>query len=260
MSSATADSTVECTYEHPVGRLTGTLHFQRLERKIKDLESLLHDSAVHVQSEVGHGSTGNLRDTSADSGLHENGTTPVMHTSSSTPAHRPLEDEEDRLETMIDGKSYTVRNRDNASTFRGPFAGLNILQRIRNLCDRLSGDRGTDESGSSEDDLADAFDISLVASMPLDHLDDLGLARLPAKDVTLARVRIALDQACCLMQFMHRSVVESLVHRVYDTELDMYAREDRKQLALVYSLCALGMQFEADNCEDAQDGRPQLRG
>jgi len=195
----------------------------------------------------------------AESAPLEGATASVNYQPSSTPtSDHTLETAGEVLETMIDGKPYPLGNRGSAPGWRGQFAGLNILQRIRNLCDQISNPEKTDQTSLSDDDLADAFDCGSTSSMPLDQLD--GLAMLPSKETTLTRIRIALDQACCLMQFMHKSAVESLVERIYETEIDVYHKEDRKYLALIYSLSALGVQFLANETEDLHGGKPPLRG
>ncbi|KAK5018571.1 Gypsy retrotransposon integrase-like protein 1 [Cryomyces antarcticus] len=247
----------DCTDTRPSRRSTGANYIEQLEKKVKELEALIGGSAAIDD----HGDDDQFDIFDESNGAetqHERATDPPshrhIHRSSDPNAVLSAADEE-MLETMIPVSDSSPMPGEGLSAYRGRFAGLSLLERLRNLCSRLAGQAEKRPADSSREDFVYAFDYPSPTSNPIEPSD--GFAILPAKGTILQRVQIAFDQACCLMQFMHQPTVESHIHCIYAIEPEHYTKEDRKFLALLYALLALGTRFAEDDPKGVQSNGVQ---
>lgn len=154
--------------------------------------------------------------------------------------------EDDVLETMIPSRGPYSRQHSHDDKYWGHFAGLSLLQRMRKLCGQVAGLHQTASKGDSvEDDFVQSFDTAPPPESTAGSWDAFAL--LPSKDRLIKCVDIATDQACCLLNFLDRNEVSKMVDRIQNTDNLDYSIEDRKSLALLFAILALGRRFEVDD-------------
>ncbi|TKA73539.1 hypothetical protein B0A49_07711 [Cryomyces minteri] len=241
----------ECTDNRPSRRSARACYIEELENKVKELEALIGDFAgTHNH---GDGEQNHTLDEIEGTGRQSQGVTAPPSggrspQSTDSNARLPAAGEE-LLETMIPVADHGLEG--DTSEYRGRFAGLGLLQRMRNLCSRLAGKAMNRPADPSHDDLFRAFDTTSTLPSSI-HSSDC-FAMLPTKELVIRRVRIAFDQAFCLMQFLDAVTVEVHINRIYETEPEDYTKDDRKLLALLYALLALGTRFMKNSFENGQE-------
>ncbi|KAK4989692.1 Gypsy retrotransposon integrase-like protein 1 [Elasticomyces elasticus] len=246
----------ECTYGDKVRQNSGPTYLQHLERKVQELEALLRhpESASKLRQHRSDPS----RTRSEPVGTRQNYQPPAQldHNSNSQDSARyrdqtaSSEDDDDIIETIVSTSDGAYRRPGDSENVRGQFAGLSLLQRIRSLCSDLSGQRDHAEDDESCQSFADAFDIASPDEKHESGSDSPAL--LPTKDKLFRRLDVAFDQALALMYCIDRDEIADKVHRLYDKEPDDYDKDDRKSLALIYALLALGRRFENDDTKPSE--------
>ncbi|KAK4972507.1 hypothetical protein LTR28_012510, partial [Elasticomyces elasticus] len=248
--------TVRILHVRRLRQNNGPTYLQHLERKVQELEALLRhpDSAGKLRQHRSDPS----RTRSEPVGTRQNYQPPAQldHNSNSQDSSRyrdqtaSSEDDDDIIETIVSTSDGAYRRPGDSENVRGQFAGLSLLQRIRSLCSDLSGQRDSAEDDESCQSFANAFD---VASPDEEHESGSdSLALLPTKDKLFRRLDVAFDQALALMYCIDRDEIAEKVHRLYDKEPDDYDKDDRKSLALIYALLALGRRFENDDTKPSE--------
>ncbi|GAB7351299.1 hypothetical protein MBLNU459_g1714t2 [Dothideomycetes sp. NU459] len=113
---------------------------------------------------------------------------------------------------------------------------------MRMLCANVAGLHQDADGDAVEDDFIHAFDRQSPTESTSGSWEAFAL--LPSKERLQECISIAVDQGCCLLDFVDRSAVDGIIHRIYDADSVDYNSEDRKSLALLYALLALGRRFE----------------
>lgn len=145
------------------------------------------------------------------------------------------------LETMIEATERLNIDDQGNCNYRGQFAGLTLLEGIRERCDQML------HNGSEKRDwyLTRAFDApDLSESGAAAFMDKTAV--LPSRETARRLVAIALDDACCLMTFVHRPTFNKLFDRTYELNKDQYSTDEQKFLPLLYEVLALGELFLAE--------------
>lgn len=114
---------------------------------------------------------------------------------------------------------------------------------MRKLCSSVAGMHQSHEGDFHEDDFVDSFD---TACPPASAASWDAFALLPNQDRLMKCVNIALDNASCLLTFMNRGSLERIISHIYDTDELEYTPEDRRYLALLFAMLAVGRRFETD--------------
>lgn len=153
---------------------------------------------------------------------------------------------EDLLDTMIEVTGHLNIDGRGHCDFHGDFGGLSFLRRIGERCNQLLGTDSRLLRMSSELPLPQAS--GLARSL----LSKTGKGRttttlLPTRTVALRLTKIALDDACCLLKFIHQPSFDALLHRVYDIEAENYTSEEENFLPLLYMTLAIGELFSPRN-------------
>lgn len=170
---------------------------------------------------------------------------------------RKIPSEDDVLETMVSTSDQRPAGKQSEERYWGQFSGLSLLQRMRKLCGSVAGLHQSQDGESCEDDFADAFDSALPPQGSPGGWDAFAL--LPSEKRLSQCIDVALNDGCCLLKFVDRSSIDELVRHIYDTDSFEYTPQDRKSLALIFSILAVGRRFENDNNEsDAQKRRNNI--
>ena len=126
----------------------------------------------------------------------------------------------------------------------GSFGGLSLLQRMRTLCGHVAGLHAA--QNASEDDFVQSFDTIPPPQPSTGSWDAFAL--LPSKERLLACIQSTKDEACCLLSFL--GPLDETVRHIYDTDAIEYTAEDKKSLALLFAIAALGRRFEVDETDN----------
>jgi hypothetical protein len=65
-------------------------------------------------------------------------------------------------------------------------------------------------------------------------------ADLPSREIANLLVQHGIEDACCLMRFVHKPTFLDMVDRIYDTPAESYGDEENKFLPCLYSCFAVG--------------------
>lgn len=150
------------------------------------------------------------------------------------------------LETMIEETGRLHIDDGGNCTYRGHFGGLTLLEAIQDRCRRILTwpDQSRDGALPQEAPMAlDYFDLFTSERSRTSARINL----LPPKTVATYLITAALDDACCLIHFVHRPSFDSMFHRLYDLPPEMYGKEEERFLPLLYEVLALGRVFVADS-------------
>lgn len=113
---------------------------------------------------------------------------------------------------------------------------------MRTLCANVAGLHLKAEGDAAEDDFIHSFDCPPPSESTAGSWEAFAL--LPTKERLSECVTLAIDEGCCLLNFVDRQAVDAIIRRIYDTDDIDYTPEDRKLLALLYALLALGRRLE----------------
>jgi len=155
------------------------------------------------------------------------------------------------LETMIPSQKPPSEHASK-ERYWGQFSGLSLLQRMRKLCSQVAGLHHSGHEGDSiDDDFVQAFDSASPPEPSVTSWEAFAL--LPSQEKLMKCVDVALEQACCLLNFIDRPALLETVRHIYDTDSVEYTLEDRKSLALVFAILALARRFEGEHNENQPD-------
>jgi hypothetical protein len=73
---------------------------------------------------------------------------------------------------------------------------------------------------------------------------------LPSRDVARAYCRSSLDNACCLLRFVHQPTFWERFDRIYDTPAEEFGDEEHRFLPLLHAVLALGCMFREEVVDD----------
>ncbi|KAK4631330.1 hypothetical protein CLAFUW4_03219 [Fulvia fulva] len=137
---------------------------------------------------------------------------------------------------------------------RGKPYGIDILRQQWNYCNQITSPPISDRPESSLK-VVQALDSIL----PIDSIPINGNAHplLPIKAELLHWVGIAFSEAFVLWPFIDRRYIDGIVFRLYNTNTFGQDENDHDDLALIYSLLALGMRFDMASTASADTRRVQ---
>ncbi|KAL1306511.1 hypothetical protein AAFC00_005205 [Neodothiora populina] len=251
-----------CSYDEDERRRNGPEYIQTLEKKVEELELLLghqpHRSdrggSLGRYSSMGHSNRYNS-DMSSKASSTQRGMSRTQssgfnsHSSSVRPSpsrRRSQTSKQSYDDDVVEAMGGTSENESSSEErYWGHFGGLSLLQRMRKLCSSVAGMHQSSQGDSVEDDFVSAFDSASPANGSSGSWD--AFAILPSRDRLMECINITLEQACCLLDFIDRSSVEGIVRHIYDTDSFDYTAQDRKMLALLFAMMAVGRRFEVEN-------------
>lgn len=228
-----SDTFLACSYDDDNRRRNGPEYIQSLEKKIDELEALLGHSLSPTSRQSGSRRASRAQTGASDSQRAGSG----LQGSS---GHGSSDD--DALETIVAANDKTGNKGHDPERYFGEFSGLGLLQRMRALCVNVAGLHLEEGVEAAEDDFIHSFDCHPPSESMAGSWEAFAL--LPSKERLLTCVGIAIDEGCCLLNFVDRSAIDTIIKRIYDTDDMDYTSEDRKSLAFLYALLALGRRFE----------------
>lgn len=224
-----------CSYEELNRRQSSAVYISRLEKKVEELERMLERrpsaSAVSCQA-------------------HESlPPSSPAGTFSAEEDEEPSEDaslEHEMIETMVKIDDVETQA-TNPSQYRGSFSGLSLLQRLHSLCRSVSGLRQGSNDDAASDDIVHAFDGQLPDELSPTSLNAFAL--LPNKERMCQYIDVVVKEACCNIQFLSMPALLTTVNHMYEEKDHDLAQQDRRHLALLYAITALGRRFELGGVE-----------
>ena len=137
---------------------------------------------------------------------------------------------------------------------RGKPYGIDILRQQWNYCNQITSPPISNRPESSLK-VVQALDSNLpVDTVPVNAN---GHPLLPLKMELTHLIKIALSEAFNLWSFIDRRHIDGIVFRLYNTNTFGQDENDHDELALIYSLVALGMRFDVGSIAPADSRRVQ---
>jgi hypothetical protein len=125
--------------------------------------------------------------------------------------------------------------------YLGDFAGLAFLNRISERCSELL-DRDP-KNGIFSNLFAPQARAPPDLGMGLLPLGPTRTDLLPSKGTARLLTNVALQDACCLMRFVHQPSFDKSLDRIYDVPPETYTPQDEAFLPLLYLTLALGQLY-----------------
>lgn len=147
-------------------------------------------------------------------------------------------EEQELLDTMIEATGRLDIDSKGGCDYLGDFAGLSFLDRISRRCSQLINPDARNEMSLKIFPLQ-AFN-SPCSGLGRPRPEQIITNLLPSKTVARGLTKVALRDACCLLQFIHQPSFERSLDRIYEALPENYTTEDQRFLALVYLTLALG--------------------
>lgn len=224
-----------CSYEELNRRQSSAVYISRLEKKVEELEKMLgRRASASVVSCQAFGSI----PPSSPTGTYV------------ADEHEEVSDdatlEHEMIETMVKIDDLEGQ-RSDPSQYWGSFSGLSLLQRLHGLCRSVSGLRQVSDGDAAGDDIVHAFDGQLPDESSPMSLNAFAL--LPNKERMCHYIDIVLKEACCNIQFLSMSALRTTVNHMYEEKDHDLAAQDRRHLALLYAITALGRRFELETVQ-----------
>ncbi|EME47355.1 hypothetical protein DOTSEDRAFT_69328 [Dothistroma septosporum NZE10] len=251
---------LQCSYGHTIKQSRGPSYVAHLEKKVNDLEQQVKTGPVAVVAEEGN--------ESVSSAKHSAGMEGPSH-SSPTFSDRPSIDSVPTVPSLVsDMHSYS-----STSSFLGPTAaryssrlttitmeprgkpyGIDILRQQWNYCNRITSPPISDRPESSLK-VVQALDSTLSVDSIAVNVN--GHPLLPIKIDLMHWIEVASSEAFHLWPFVDRRHIDGIVFRLYNTNAFGQDENDHDDLALIYSLLALGMRFDMAGSTTADARRMQ---
>ncbi|KAI5367728.1 hypothetical protein Slin15195_G028600 [Septoria linicola] len=248
---------LQCSFGHQVKQSRGPAYIALLEKKVKALEEKLRSTSYTSEHDT-DGDESSTAQTSptlshSDPSSGELRERPSLTSRRSDPSTNTRPDPARRNDTMLSFDDTPVYIKTLTTEPRGKAFGNDILRQISNFCHQVSTSPGLLPCSSMK--IVQALDDPQC-------IDSLGVAStcsplLPAKQVALRTIEIALNEAFHLWPFIDRAQVERTIYRLYNTNSFGQEMGDKEELALVYAMLALGERFDSSTPAVAEARRMQ---
>lgn len=147
------------------------------------------------------------------------------------------------------GHDYVYRLPENSSNiFYGRFGGLSVL---RSVGDIVNPSPLTPHGISSGRSLIESFEVSTLS--PPVGVENKLFAMLPSKHQVQELVNHAMSTALVCHDCVDHTRFPLQLNQLYETDPEDYSLDDKKFLALVYALIALGRRYAPSTAEDEID-------
>lgn len=147
--------------------------------------------------------------------------------------------DESLLESMVDNTGSLDLDDQGHWDYHGHSSGLIFVRRLRKQFGNLVPERPPSKFQHISHILEGAKSAS---ESPVDsHLSPVH--DLPPKDVARGLCNNALDDACCVLQFMHKPSFNHMFERIYDTPVEQFSNKENTFLPVLYLALAVGCLF-----------------
>jgi hypothetical protein len=83
---------------------------------------------------------------------------------------------------------------------------------------------------------------------------------LPSRATAVYLAGVCLENACCTFKFIHAPSFNRMLGRLYDVDPRVHSDVDRKSLALVYAVLAIGVLFSKEDAGNFDSSRIRIEG
>ncbi|ODH15003.1 hypothetical protein ACO22_06487 [Paracoccidioides brasiliensis] len=151
--------------------------------------------------------------------------------------------EESLLESMVDNSGLLDRDDQGHWDYHGHSSGLIFMRRLRKQFGNLPDPRPEDRPKTKFQNISHILEGTKAPSeSPSDsHLSPVH--DLPEREVARKLCMNALEDACCIMRFLHKPTFYAMFDRIYDTPPENFSNEENSFLPLLYLALAVGCLF-----------------
>ena len=239
-------SGLDCTYDQPSNRRRNPTpqYIEGLENRLQRAEALLRSVLPGV--DLNDPNLGGVLPplVQLPPGAHRNSTSAPTSPPTSSQSNQGVE-KDSLLESMIEGTGDLAIDRDGHYDYTGGSSGRSFVKRITHQFGDIMPIM--DESAPVKRSMTSAVHSPRASSdSPIDHGLPYTVDLPHNKNCGKLLCERALDDALCLMRFMHRPTFFVMFDRVYDIPTEQWGNEEHKYLPLVYAVMALGSLFAKD--------------
>ncbi|KAM5463145.1 Gypsy retrotransposon integrase-like protein 1 [Microsporum ferrugineum] len=228
----------ECTYDKPSNRRRNPApqYIEALECRLQKAEGLLRALVPEID----------LDDPRYDGCCTEEILNHLKNKSEPPPKPEPKVPvssepcDESLLESMVDNTGSLDLDDEGHWDYHGHSSGLIFVRRVRKQIGNI-----VPEGQPPHKFPRIPFRLERMKSTsesPIDtHLSPVH--DLPSKQEAHKFCTHALEDACCIMRFLHKPTFWAMFDRVYDTPLEQYSNEENSFLPLLYLALAVGCLF-----------------
>ena len=148
---------------------------------------------------------------------------------------------------MIDAVGRLHVDDSGHSRYRGHYAGLTLLERIRETCSQLQPGVSGKATAQLPANIAHTFDLPHLSCLKWPVVEDV-FAFLPDGATARHLTAVALEDACCIMSFVHRPSFDRTLDRLYTLDKSQYTEADLNFLPLLFGALAVGKLFVLGGC------------
>jgi len=227
----------DCTYDQPSNRRRNPApqYIEALENRLARAEALL--KTVMPQVDLN------------DPALGNGSLPPLVQFPNQMPRKggqgaMTQDDKDAMMESMIEDTGALDLDEQGRPDYYGSSSGRVFYERISRQIGTYSMAWG--DANMTENFLKDkkrTFDSPRSAESPMDHDTLSHIQDLPSRECARALCEVALDDAMCLLRFMHQPTFYAMFDRIYDTDHQQWTSEEHKYLPVIYAAMALGTLF-----------------
>ncbi|PGH18110.1 hypothetical protein AJ79_00738 [Helicocarpus griseus UAMH5409] len=151
--------------------------------------------------------------------------------------------DESLLESMVDNTGLLDLDDQGHWDYHGHSSGLIFMRRLRKQFGNLPDPRPEDRPVTKFQNISHILEGAKSSSeSPIDsHLSPLH--DLPEREVARKLCMNALEDACLILQFLHKPSFYVMFDRIYDTPPENFSNEENSFLPLLYLALAVGCLF-----------------
>ncbi|KAF3491731.1 transcriptional regulator [Arthroderma uncinatum] len=229
----------ECTYDKPSNRRRNPApqYIEALECRLQKAESLLRALAPEID----------LDDPRYD-GCGAEDILNLLKKNKPEPARKPEPKlqacsepcDESLLESMVDNTGSLDLDDEGHWDYHGHSSGLIFVRRVRKQIGNIVPERPPPHRFQHIP--LGLQRITSTSESPIDtHLSPVH--DLPSKEEARKFCTHALEDACCIMRFLHKPSFWAMFDRIYDIPLEQFSNEENTFLPLLYLALAVGCLF-----------------
>lgn len=231
---------VECAYDQEgKRRYIGPLYTQELEKKLERLQSVLSTVAPDLDQASVLQCDGAVPLRNDQWRKH-----PRNNSRSRESSQQKVVNDEELLDTMIEMTGRLDIDDKGRCEYHSDFAGLAFLHRISERCSQLLN------WGQMSKDTQQLFPRQIFTSAKMSpgvlSPGRLEVCLLPPKSIARHLTRVALQDACCLMKFVHTASFDAQLENIYNKAPESYTSGDTAFLSLLHLTLALGELYSKD--------------
>lgn len=232
-------SDVACTYGSLASRTSSVSYARQLEQKVAELQALLRERPDPTSSEI---TVANFEyQFWADYNAAEN----IAQVAEYQEVAR-----QQAIDMLIEpGNDYVYRLPESSSNiFYGRFGGLSVLRSVGDIVNPLAPSPTATSPGRS---LIESFEVSSLS--PPFGVENKLFSMLPSKSQVQELVNHAMRTALVCHDCIDHTLFPLQLDQLYENDPEEYSIDEKRFLALVYALVALGRRYSPSTVENEID-------